>query len=84
MLPVFICVNLDSLSGSKEADLEKKPRRGIRSVEIAFRTPALCRRASRPWPRRKIAPLAGLTTSAAHLIEREWGAVFGGKTESRD
>ncbi|WP_271601595.1 hypothetical protein [Bradyrhizobium sp. CCBAU 45384] len=32
----------------------------------------------------KIAPLAGLTTSAAHLIEREWGAVFGGKTESRD
>jgi DNA-binding IclR family transcriptional regulator len=45
---------------------EKKPRRGIQSVEIAFRILSVMRTSQQAMALKDIAPLAGLTTSAAN------------------
>ena len=45
---------------------EKKPRRGIQSVEIAFRILDVLQRSQQAMALKDIAPLAGLTTSAAN------------------
>jgi DNA-binding IclR family transcriptional regulator len=46
--------------------LEKKPRRGIQSVEIAFRILSVMQTSRQAMALKEIAPLAGLTTSAAN------------------
>jgi DNA-binding IclR family transcriptional regulator len=45
---------------------ERKPRRGIQSVEIAFRVLGVVQRSPQAMALKDIAPLAGLTTSAAN------------------
>jgi len=45
---------------------EKKPRRGIQSVEIAFRILSVMQTSQQAMALKDIAPLAGLTTSAAN------------------
>jgi DNA-binding IclR family transcriptional regulator len=45
---------------------EKKPRRGIQSVEIAFRILGVMQTSQQAMALKDIAPLAGLTTSAAN------------------
>jgi DNA-binding IclR family transcriptional regulator len=45
---------------------EKKPRRGIQSVEIAFRILSVMQASQQAMALRDIAPLAGLTASAAN------------------
>jgi DNA-binding IclR family transcriptional regulator len=45
---------------------EKKPRRGIQSVEIAFRILSVMQGSQQAMALKEIAPLAGLTTSAAN------------------
>jgi DNA-binding IclR family transcriptional regulator len=45
---------------------EKKPRRGIQSVEIAFRILEVLQKSQQAMVLKDIAPLAGLTTSAAN------------------
>jgi DNA-binding IclR family transcriptional regulator len=45
---------------------EKKPRRGIQSVEIAFRILKVLQKSQQAMALKDIAPLAGLTTSAAN------------------
>ena len=45
---------------------EKKPRRGIQSVEIAFRILSVMRTSQQAMALKDIAPLAGLTPSAAN------------------
>lgn len=45
---------------------EKKQRRGIQSVEIAFRILSVMQRSQQAMALKEIAPLAGLTTSAAN------------------
>ena len=45
---------------------EKKPRRGIQSVEIAFRILSVLQSSQQAMALKDIAPLAGLTASAAN------------------
>jgi DNA-binding IclR family transcriptional regulator len=55
-----------SLGPSEEAMDEKKPRRGIQSVEIAFRILSVMQTSQQAMALKDIAPLAGLTASAAN------------------
>src|ERR1700755_405345 len=55
-----------SLDRSRKQMQEKKPRRGIQSVEIAFRILDVMQRSQQAMALKDIAPLADLTTSAAN------------------
>jgi DNA-binding IclR family transcriptional regulator len=68
MQPTFSCVNLDfqSRTGRKKQMQEQKPRRGIQSVEIAFRILNVLQQSRQAMALKDIAPLAGLTASAAN------------------
>jgi DNA-binding IclR family transcriptional regulator len=68
MRPVVLCVNLnlELVTGRKKQMQEKKPRRGIQSVEIAFRILSVLQRSQQAMALKEIAPLAELTTSAAN------------------
>jgi DNA-binding IclR family transcriptional regulator len=46
---------------------EKKPRRGIQSVEIAFRILNVLQKSPQAMALKDIAPLVGLTTKAAFV-----------------
>ena len=65
---IALYVNLDftHLTGRKNLMQEKKPRRGIQSVEIAFRILGVMQTSQRAMALKDIAALAGLTTSAAN------------------
>ena len=62
------CVNLDfnPWTRRKNPMQEKKPRRGIQSVEIAFRILNVLQQSQQAMVLKDIAPLAGLTASAAN------------------
>ena len=62
------CVNLDfnPWTRRKNPMQEKKPRRGIQSVEIAFRILNVLQQSQQAMALKDIAPLAGLTASAAN------------------
>jgi len=68
MRPMRRYVNLDLSywTGRKKQMQEKKPRRGIQSVEIAFRILGVLQGSQQAMALKDIAPLAGLTTSAAN------------------
>jgi len=68
MHPMRCYVNLDLSywTGRKKQMQEKKPRRGIQSVEIAFRILGVLQGRQQTMALKDIAPLAGLTTSAAN------------------
>jgi DNA-binding IclR family transcriptional regulator len=53
-------------TGRKKQMQEKKPRRGIQSVEIAFRILSVLQGSQQAIALKDIAPLAGLTASAAN------------------
>ena len=65
---IALYVNLDftHLTGRKNLMQEKKPRRGIQSVEIAFRILSVMQSSQQAMALKDIAPLAGLTASAAN------------------
>jgi DNA-binding IclR family transcriptional regulator len=66
--PVFVCVNLDlnRWTSRKKPMQEKKPRRGIQSVEIAFRILSVIQSGQQAMALKDIAPQANLTASAAN------------------
>jgi DNA-binding IclR family transcriptional regulator len=66
--PTALCVNLnlDARIHGKNKMQEKKPRRGIHSVEIAFRILEVLQRRRQATALKDIAALAELTTSAAN------------------
>jgi DNA-binding IclR family transcriptional regulator len=67
MPSTFVCVNLDlNQTGRRNQMQEKKPRRGIQSVEIAFRILSVMQGSQQAMALKDIAPLADLTTSAAN------------------
>jgi DNA-binding IclR family transcriptional regulator len=68
MRPTFVCVKLvfSHYTGRKKQMQEKKPRRGIQSVEIAFRILSVMQGSQQAMALKDIAPLAGLTASAAN------------------
>jgi DNA-binding IclR family transcriptional regulator len=68
MRPTFVCVKLvfSHYTGRKKHMQEKKPRRGIQSVEIAFRILSVMQGSQQAMALKDIAPLAGLTASAAN------------------
>src|SRR4029077_4817041 len=68
MQPTFVCVKLvfSHYTGRKKQMQEKKPRRGIQSVEIAFRILNVLQQSQQATALKDIAPLAGLTASAAN------------------
>src|ERR1700736_6119513 len=68
MRPTLLCVNLDFThwTGRKKQMQEKKPRRGIQSVEIAFRILDVLQQSQQAMALKDLAPLAGLTASAAN------------------
>jgi DNA-binding IclR family transcriptional regulator len=68
MPPTFVGVNPDlkRWTGRKKQMQEKKPRRGIQSVEIAFRILSVMQTSQQKMALKDIAPLAGLTASAAN------------------
>src|SRR5258708_36808254 len=55
-----------SLDGRRKQMQEKKPRRGIQSVEIAFRILSVMQSSQQAMALKDIAPLAGLTAGAAN------------------
>jgi DNA-binding IclR family transcriptional regulator len=68
MQPTLLCVNLNLTHwiGRKKQMQEKKPRRGIQSVEIAFRILNVLQQSRQAMALKDIAPLAKLTASAAN------------------
>jgi len=68
MILRFVCVNLvfNQATSRKKQMQEKKPRRGIQSVEIAFRILGVIQNSQQAMALKDIAPLAGLTASAAN------------------
>lgn len=68
MILRFVCVNLvfSQATSRKKQMQEKKPRRGIQSVEIAFRILGVIQNSQQAMALKDIAPLAGLTASAAN------------------
>ena len=68
MVLTFVCVNLDldHRIVRKKQMQEKKPRRGIQSVEIAFRILSVMQNSQQAMALKDIAPQAGLTASAAN------------------
>jgi DNA-binding IclR family transcriptional regulator len=68
MQPTFVCVKLvfSHYTARKKQMQEKKPRRGIQSVEIAFRILSVMQGSQQAMALKDIAPLAGLTASAAN------------------
>src|ERR1700752_292873 len=68
MASTFVCVNLDldHRIVRKKQMQEKKPRRGIQSVEIAFRILSVMQGSQQAMALKDIAPQAGLTASAAN------------------
>jgi DNA-binding IclR family transcriptional regulator len=68
MISPFVCVNLifNHSTGRKKQMQEKKPRRGIQSVEIAFRILNVLQQSQQAMALKDLSPLAGLTASAAN------------------
>jgi DNA-binding IclR family transcriptional regulator len=68
LISPFVCVNLvfNHATGRKKQMQEKKPRRGIQSVEIAFRILSVLQSSQQATALKDLAPLAGLTASAAN------------------
>jgi DNA-binding IclR family transcriptional regulator len=64
--PLCVKLGLNPRTGRKKQMQEKKPRRGIQSVEIAFRILNVLQKSQQAMALKDIAPLAELTTSAAN------------------